>query len=137
MPQINPKRIAREEQSIDRQALLGGTPSPSLPYSGPFAPQRKNALSFVTYQVSQPSPGNPVQLPNVVVPDGFTLVIRAYHTNKGIVYIGNTQTNAKAATGVCARIYADGIWTISIQNANAAWIDTDYAGEGVEVACEQ
>lgn len=135
---LNRRRIATEEESAKRQLALGGTPSPSLPLAGPKTPDRNpTPLSFITANVLQPSPGNPVQFPQIVIPYGYSLLIKAMHSNKGNVYLGNSQTNAKVSVGNAFPLLADQAWNISIQNANAVWFDTDNAGEGVSLAVEQ
>ena len=134
---VNPKRIASIEEQPSRLALLGGTeqiPATILPKTSATNP---NPLSFITYRVKQPTPGTPVQGPNMKIPNGYDVVVRAFHTNLGIIYIGNSQANAVKSNQNTFPLYADQDIKLSLQNANAIWFDADNAGEGIAIISEQ
>lgn len=81
-------------------------------------------------------PGTGTQLPNISVPNGFALVVRATPGNAGSVYLSRTQAGTNVATsrntlsaGDSAKLY--------ITNANLAWVAGSQANQNVDILVEQ
>lgn len=94
-----------------------------------------NMLDFNTGQTLVPVPGTAVQLPNIVIPDGFTLVIKALPGNAGRIYIAHTA----AAAIVPANAYSLGPnehAELNITNANLVFLDAAVINDGVEILVE-
>lgn len=94
-----------------------------------------NRADFNTGQTLVPVPGTAVQLPNITIPDGYALVIKALPTNAGRVYIGHTAADAQ----VPANAYSLGPnehAELKITNANLAYLDAVVANDGVEILVE-
>lgn len=94
-----------------------------------------NRADFNTGQTLVPFPGTAVQLPNITIPDGYALVIKALPTNAGRVYIGHTAADAQ----VPANAYSLGPnehAELKITNANLAYLDAAVANDGVEILVE-
>lgn len=94
-----------------------------------------NQADFNTGQTLVPVPGTAVQLPNIAIPDGFALVIKALPTNAGRVYIGHTA----AAAQVPANAYSLGPnehVELKLTNANLVYLNTAVANDGVEIVVE-
>lgn len=82
------------------------------------------------------TPGTPVQLAPLPVPDGYALVIRAKSGNAGNIYHGNTkETTLDAAKRVS--LAANDTNKLYVKKASEVWIDADNAGEGIEYWCEK
>lgn len=82
------------------------------------------------------SPGTPVQLAALPVPDGYALVVRAKSSNTGNIYQGNSKdTTADSAKRVT--LAANDSTKLYVKKASEVWIDADTAGEGVEYWCEK
>jgi len=82
------------------------------------------------------TPGTPVQLAALPVPDGYALVVRAKSSNAGNIYHGNSKdTTIDAAKRV--PLAANDSNKLYVKKASEVWIDADNAGEGVEYWCEK
>lgn len=81
-------------------------------------------------------PGTAVQLPNVPVPDGFALAIRAIPGNTDNIFLGNSQANAQ--NPALRLTFARGTGpSLYITNANLVWLDAVVVGEGIDYWVEQ
>lgn len=76
------------------------------------------------------TPGKPVQLPSLVVPDGYALVVMAKNSNKKIIYTGNSKESAKDPTKQVPLAARDSN-KLYVKKASEVWIDADNANEGV------
>lgn len=95
-----------------------------------------NAVAWDHDQKNVTIPGTPLQLPGLVVPDGYALVIEAKSGNAGNIYLGNSKDAAKNTTKR-KTLEAKDSTTLEVKKASAVWIDADNAGEGVELWCER
>ena len=95
-----------------------------------------NKATFITFQKDVAAAGIAEQLPDVDVPDGYNLVVKAKAGNAGNIYIGNSKENAEDHT-VTFSLAAKGSVTLAVINANVVWIDADNNGEGIEGIVEQ
>lgn len=96
-----------------------------------------NRPSFTAQIVNAPIIG--AFLPNIPIPDGFSLVIRATVTNAGQIYIGNSISNVTSLTipgnrnilnaGDAAKLY--------VSNANLVAIASSISGNTVDILVEQ
>lgn len=94
-----------------------------------------NRADFNTGQTLVLIPGTAVQLPNIPIPDGYALVIKALSANAGRVYIGHTAADAQ----VPANAYSIGInehASLKITNANLVYLDAAVANDGIEILVE-
>ena len=94
-----------------------------------------NRSDFNTGQTLVPVPGTAVQLPNIPIPDGFTLVIKALPGNAGRVHIGHDAATAQ----VPANAYSLGPnehAELNLTNANLVWLDAAVVNDGVEILVE-
>ena len=80
-------------------------------------------------------PGTAVQLPSVVIPPGFDLVIRAFLSNTDNVYVGNTVANATLATKRITLAAGEAV-RLKISNTSLVWVDAAVASEGIEFFVE-
>lgn len=80
--------------------------------------------------------GTGTQLPDITVPDGFALVVRATPGNAGNVYLARTQADTNDATKRNTLAAGDSakLW---ITNANLAWVAGSMAGQNVDILVEQ
>ena len=94
-----------------------------------------NRNDFNTGQTLVPIPGTAVQLPNIAIPDGFTLVIKALPGNAGRVYIGHTAAAAQTpalAYSLGPNEHAE----LNLTNANLVYLDATVVNDGVEIVVE-
>ena len=95
-----------------------------------------NKATFITLQKDVAAAGIAEQLPDVQVPDGYDLVVKAKVGNEGNIYVGNSKENAEDHT-VTFSLAAKESVTLAVINANVVWIDADNNGEGIEGIVEQ
>lgn len=94
-----------------------------------------NRADFNTGQILVPVIGTAVQLPNINIPDGYSLVIKALSGNAGRVYIGHDAATAQ----VPANAYSLGPnehAELNLTNANLVFLDAAVANDGVEILVE-
>jgi len=77
------------------------------------------------------APGTALQLPDLKIPDGFELVVRALPNNTGDIYLGKTKAKAESATDRLAYSKGNGL-TLKVKNANQVWVDVAVGDEGVD-----
>lgn len=82
------------------------------------------------------TPGTPVKLPGLIIPDGYALVVRAMKSNTGDVYLGNSKDNVQDSSKRIT-LAPDESTKLEVKKANVIWLDTDVAGEGVEFWSEK
>ncbi|MEM4360124.1 MAG: hypothetical protein QXT45_06310 [Candidatus Bilamarchaeaceae archaeon] len=96
-----------------------------------------NFAAFTAQVITVTAAGTPVQLPNIVVPEGASLFVRARleNGNKRIfladsaVNVGNANTRLTLRAG-------EGV-ELNVQNANLVFIDASANGAQVELFVEQ
>jgi len=76
-------------------------------------------------------PGAAQQLPDIVIPDGFELVVRALPDNTGDIYLGKSQEKAESETYRLTYNKGNGL-TLKVKNANLVWVYAAVDGEGVD-----
>lgn len=95
-----------------------------------------NAVAWDHDQKNVTTPGTPVQLPGLVVPDGYALVVMAKSGNKGDVYLGNSKDSV-SDTSKQVPLEAKDSTKFEVKKASALWLDAANAGEGVVFWCER
>ncbi len=97
----------------------------------------QNRSSFTAQIVNAPTSG--AFLPNISVPDGFSLIVRATITNSGQIYIGNSVSNVTSSTipGNRNILNAGDVAKLYISNANLVAIASPSSGNTVEILVEQ
>jgi len=88
-------------------------------------------------QVNVTVAGTPVQLPDIVIPDGFKAIILAKPGNTGFIYLGTSQVQAQDATSYFDRLGAADSITFQITNLELLWINANIAGDGITYSVEQ
>lgn len=81
-------------------------------------------------------PGTGTQLPNISIPDGFALVVRASVANTGSVFIANSQANTNITTSRITLLVGNFI-KLFITNANLIWAAGSVAGQNIDILVEQ
>lgn len=82
------------------------------------------------------SAGTAVQLPNVVVPEGLELVVRAKPGNTDDIYTGKSKAEASRAASKITMSPGEAI-KLKVVNANLVYVDAAVSGEGVEYFVEK
>ncbi len=76
------------------------------------------------------------QLPNIVVPNGFSLVVRATQGNTGSVYIATTAAALNVATTRNTLSAGDAV-ELYITNANIVYVGASVINQNVDLVVEQ
>jgi len=76
-------------------------------------------------------PGTAVQLPDVLIPDGFAIAVRALPGNTDNIYLGKSKAMAESATDRLTYSKGNGL-TLKVKNANQVWLDVAVGDEGVD-----
>ena len=95
-----------------------------------------NQSIFRAEVINVPLAGTPVQLPDIPVPDGVDLVIRAKQSNLfRKIYLSDSALNVVDATKRIELRAGEAIG-LSITNANLVWIDASGNNTSIEVLVE-
>ncbi len=96
-----------------------------------------NRSSFTAQTVSAPTTG--AQLPNIPIPDGFAISVRANVDNTGEVFIANSLTNATTPgfPGNRVTLKAGDSLKIFLTNANIIFVAGSTTGQNVDIVVEQ
>jgi len=96
-----------------------------------------NKATFATGQRDVITAGEPEQLDDWPIPDGFKLTVIARTGNTGYIYFGKSKgecaNNKQRFDGLSAGLAV----SFRVQNANAVWVDASVDGEGVSWIVEQ
>ena len=100
------------------------------------SPTSTNANSIITHRTKVNIPGQAIQLPNVPVPNGYSIAIKSPTDNTDYVYIGGTKSDAEDHNS--AYILSPGeVISYQVANGNAIWVDVEIADECVNWTVEQ
>lgn len=97
---------------------------------------RNNRPSWYHDKTTVTAPGTAEPLETLVIPDGFTLVVRALVGNTGNIFLGQTKALAEDAARRLPFSKGNGL-TLNIKNTNQVWVDAAVADEGVDFWVEQ
>ena len=92
-----------------------------------------NASAVYTGSAVVVTAGTPVQLPDQLIPDGYSVVVRAKRANIGLVYPGGSAAAAAAHNIALSR---KELVSYKLSNVNIIWVDSQFNGEGVEISVE-
>lgn len=96
-----------------------------------------NASAFAARLVAVPTAGTPVQLPSLLIPDGFSCTVRASENNgTKRIYLSDSSANALDATKRIELRKAGSV-ELQITNTNLIWIDASANTAEVEILVEQ
>lgn len=97
-----------------------------------------NRTSFTTKGITVSSAGTAVQGPNVEIPDGYSVVIKARDANTGDIKVAESQAKAQSATRDDYFVIKAGqAISLAIDNLNRVWVNSTVNGEGVDCIVEQ
>jgi len=95
-----------------------------------------NQSQFQVQVITVVTAGTPVQLPNIPVPDGVEVAIRAYEGNgTKRIYLANSSTNTADPTKRLELRRGEAI-SLSITNTNLIYIDASGNGASIELILE-
>jgi len=90
-----------------------------------------NKPTFATGQKDVVTAGEPEQLEDWAIPNGFKLTVIAKTGNTDIIYLGSTKgdcaNNKRRFDGLNAGVAV----SLRVKNASAVWVDAGVSGEGV------
>ena len=95
-----------------------------------------NASAFLVSVVTVTTSGTPVNVASQVIPNGFSVAIRAYRGNGSkVLYVATSSVNTADAT---KRVELKSGETVSlmVDNANLVWLDASGNGTKAEVLTE-
>lgn len=98
----------------------------------------RNRPSFRTGQATVVTPGTPVQLPNLSLSGGVSVVMKAKSSNTGIITVGYSSASALNTGTDHFKLGANESMELVVSNLNIIWIDVTgiAAGQGVEWVVE-
>ena len=95
-----------------------------------------NLPTFATGQKDVTTAGEPEQLDDWPIPDGFKITVIARTGNTGYIYLGKSKgecaNNKQRFDGLGAGV----AHSLRVKNANAVWVDASVDGEGVSWSVE-
>lgn len=92
--------------------------------------------SFVTSQMTCQVANRGYQLPDIVIPPLRRVVIKAWFTNVGVIYLAHRQSDSQAVAVAWPLIANEGVG-IETPNVNDIWVMATVANEGVNILVEQ
>lgn len=96
-----------------------------------------NKPAFATGQKDVATAGEPEQLDDLIIPDGFKLTVIAKPGNTGYIYLGKNKgevgNNKRRFDGLEAGV----AHSLRVKNASTVWVDSSVDGEGVSWIVEQ
>ena len=93
-----------------------------------------NRTSFLAEVVSAPTTG--AQLPNIPIPNGFALSVRAHVDNQGQVFVANSFINV-TTPGNRITLNAGDVIKLFLTNANIVFVAGSDSTENVDILVEQ
>ena len=95
-----------------------------------------NPPEILNLRVFIPVVNQPIQLPNITIPYDMRLVIKAWPTNMGLIYIANSRPEALNINAVYP-LLANELYWCKIKNMQQLWLNATRAGESAVVSVEQ
>ena len=110
--------------------------TPHVKVKGIVIVTTNNRSSFKARIVNAPTTGS--RLPNISIPDGFALSVRAHVDNTGQVFIANSLTNATTpgVPGHRITLNAGDVLKIFLTNANIIFVAGSVADQNVDMVVE-
>ena len=119
---------ATELLSVLNQIVAGVSPG-GLPGIG-------NTPEMTAFRVIPTAANTATRLPDRVIPAGMELVIKAEHTNAGIMYVANSQSEATNPNAAYTLIANEAV-EYKVSTPQHIWISGTAVGEGVVCTVEQ
>jgi len=114
-------------------SIYTGVPPGEIPGGYPVP----NKATFATGQKDVPTAGEPEQLDDLAIADGFKLTVIARTGNTGYIYFGKSKeecaNNKRRFDGLIAGL----AHSFAVKNASAVWVDASVDNEGVSWIVEQ
>lgn len=95
-----------------------------------------NSRGIGTGQLICTAAGVGYQLPDRAIPHDKELLVKAWPTNIGTIFVGRSKTEAQNAIVGWPLIGNEGV-SFKVRNAKAIWVSATVAGERVAWAVEQ
>ena len=95
-----------------------------------------NTDSIQTFRVICVAANTAYPLPDMAIPDGFSLVVAAWPLNANLIFISDTPSGATNPNSIDA-LAAGGLRTLSVQNAKCIWVSAVAAGDSVTLLSEK
>ena len=95
-----------------------------------------NLPTFATGQKDVITAGEPEQLDDWPIPDGFKLTVIARTGNSGVIYFGKSKAECANNKQRFDGLENGVAHSFRVRDANAVWIDADNDGEGVSWSVE-
>lgn len=90
-----------------------------------------NLTTPTTRTVTVTVSGTPVQGPDVNVPDGIKVTVRAHPDNTGTITVAESSANAVNSGSSCNRLTNNQSEEYQVQNFSQIWFDATVSGEKV------
>jgi len=96
----------------------------------------QNPDNFITFRHTPAVAFTPEQLPPYDIPYKHALVVKAYHTNAGTMFIARTLAGCVQANIAYALIANEAV-ELEIKNSESIWVMANTAGDSVNCIVEQ
>jgi len=96
-----------------------------------------NKPALAIGQKSVTTAGTAERLPDIVIPDGFKVIIMAKPANTGYIYLGNSKVSAEDSSSYFDRLEAGDSITLQITTLKLVFINSSVSGEGITYIVEQ
>lgn len=90
-----------------------------------------NKPTFATGQKDVVTAGEPEQLDDWLIPNGFKLTVIARTANNGYIYLGKNKGDCANSKRRFDGLEAGVAISLRVKNASAVWVDASVDGEGV------
>jgi len=114
-------------------SIYTGVPPGEIPGGIPVP----NRATFATGQRDVATAGEPEQLDDLPIPDGFKLTVIARTGNGGVIYFGKSKGDCANNKRRFDGLFAGLAHSFGVKNASAVWVDAEVSGEGVSWSVEQ
>jgi len=109
--------------------IVSGVPPGELP-------SMENLPEIAAFTVVPTAANAAIRLPGRAIPPGMDLVIKAMHTNAGIIYVANSRTEATNPHSAYTLIANEAV-EYKVSTPHHIWISGTVVGEGVVCTVEQ
>ena len=112
------------------------TPPGEVPPTVPAQVIIPNKNTWRHGQKTVSTAGTPVQLPDLEIPDGYSVTVIAKTGNTGYIYLGSTEAECANSVLRFDGLSAGLAHSLKVKNLNRIWIDASVDGEGVSWSVE-
>jgi len=113
--------------------IIAGIPPSEFPS---VLPGIVNLPEITAFRVIPIAANTATRLPDRTIPSGMELVIKAEHTNAGIIYVANSQPEATNPNSSYTLIANEAV-EYKVNTPQHIWISSTVVGEGVVCTVEQ